>query len=140
MPTESRWIPVSERLPEVNESVFAYNGRTCAIAYFNRLHEHWRLLDDPGYLIDDVTHWQPILIPSPPGSQPEAGQSDSEMLDWLAEHPYTSWGMNYVAGGWKQELRVGGNAGPRFHASNLRDAIRAAMTAAQPEAQSGGEQ
>ena len=58
----SRWIPVSERLPDGCESVIGWDGEELAVIWWDSeggIHH-------PNYTIDSFvpTHWQPL--PTPP--------------------------------------------------------------------------
>ena len=66
---ERRWIPVSERLPEVNEDVFTVvydtnDGSTSVSALKHHGDGVW-FIWDKGYYV--VTHWMPL--PKPPEVQ-----------------------------------------------------------------------
>ena len=66
---ERRWIPVSERLPEVNEDVFTLvydtnDGSTSVCALKHHGDGVW-FIWDKGYYV--VTHWMPM--PKPPEVQ-----------------------------------------------------------------------
>ena len=80
---ERRWIPVSERLPEVEEyacsvSVLVFrNGYTVAEAWYDFEEENWHKSNAIGMLIDGVTHWMPL--PEPPDDY--VGDSDHEHDD-----------------------------------------------------------
>lgn len=74
----SRWIPVSERLPNENISVLAIGGKLTRpkVINFNNekegplwssTHPARGFWDDGYYMTDDVTHWQPL--PPPPTEQ-----------------------------------------------------------------------
>lgn len=65
---QRRWIPVSERLPNVFEGVLAYcpKNRNTYLLYINARGE-WHFFDKTvaGALLDEaVTHWMPL--PEPP--------------------------------------------------------------------------
>jgi len=55
---QSRWIPVSERLPMENENVLFAWGNMCGIAS----HSNKSWITDHGSVIRP-THWQPIVPP-----------------------------------------------------------------------------
>ena len=59
----TRWIPVSERLPEKDKSVFVFTdcGET-DFAYIGHTTGHW--FTNGMLLIPTVTHWMPL--PEPP--------------------------------------------------------------------------
>lgn len=69
----TRWILVSERLPEVEEyacsvSVLVFrNGYTVAEAWYDFEEENWHKSNAIGMLIDGVTHW--MLLPEPPEAE-----------------------------------------------------------------------
>ena len=56
---ETRWIPVSERLPEKDKSVFVFTdcGET-DFAYIGHTTGHW--FTNGMLLIPNVTHWMPL--------------------------------------------------------------------------------
>ena len=68
---DNRWIPVTERLPEVNKYVLGYfkDGSMTAVCFFG-IDEHmtfWRACTDEGWEADcdsEPTHWMPL--PEPP--------------------------------------------------------------------------
>lgn len=68
--TIQEWIPVSERLPELNTDVlvcdakYGYFGVWSLGRYKNKDALYWE--DDGGWFksLDDVTHWMPL--PEPP--------------------------------------------------------------------------
>lgn len=69
--SEPRWIPVTERLPEVNTYVIGCfkDGSMTAVCLFD-IDEHmtfWRACTDEGWEADcdsEPTHWMPL--PQPP--------------------------------------------------------------------------
>jgi hypothetical protein len=69
--SKPRWIPVTERLPEVNKYVLGCfkDGSMTAVCLFN-IDEHitfWRACTDEGWEADcdsEPTHWMPL--PTPP--------------------------------------------------------------------------
>ena len=61
------WIPVSERLPEIHETVLLFdssNGET--VSGFKAINKQWTAVHDyfHGDKFDYITHWQPR--PAPP--------------------------------------------------------------------------
>lgn len=51
-----QWVPVSERLPEANDSVWGWS---------EPLHDLTiTCLDD--FFLDGITHWMPLSLPEPP--------------------------------------------------------------------------
>jgi len=68
---QPKWIPVTERLPEVNKYVLGYfkDGSMTAVCLFD-IDEHmtfWRACTDEGWEADcdsEPTHWMPL--PEPP--------------------------------------------------------------------------
>ena len=62
----TRWIPVSERLPNKDIEVMVFSGVLIWIATLNK-NEKWEVVGDEGieYKSDAVTHWMPL--PEPPG-------------------------------------------------------------------------
>ena len=71
---ETRWIPVSERLPEKDKSVFVFTdcGET-DFAYIGHTTGHW--FTNGMLLIPTVTHWMPLPEP-PETTREEAGHWD----------------------------------------------------------------
>lgn len=69
-----RWIPVSERLPEKDKSVFVFTdcGET-DFAYIGYRTGHW--FTNGMLLIPTVTHWMPLPEP-PETTREEAGHWD----------------------------------------------------------------
>ena len=69
--TKQKWIPVTERLPEVNKYVLGCfkNGSMTAVCFFE-IDENitfWRACTDEGWEADcdsEPTHWMPL--PEPP--------------------------------------------------------------------------
>ena len=74
---ERRWIPVSERLPELGSPILFYdsileriNKGTCTAKNSDNTNIHWFTDDDLFYFGDRseyVTHWMPL--PQPPEVQ-----------------------------------------------------------------------
>ena len=64
--TASKWIPVSERLPEQHSSVIVYRKtkRFSMLHYSNALGFHFYDSEWGDVTVDDVTHWMPL--PEPP--------------------------------------------------------------------------
>ena len=65
MTEEQRWIPVTEGLPECNESVVCYStkwGGRCFVGYRGYISGDW--IEDGILHLGDVTHWMPL--PEPP--------------------------------------------------------------------------
>lgn len=54
-----RWIPTSERLPEVNVDVLFVTGDPCWLCCGHLWLDMWRDGDDR-YLKSEVTHWMPL--------------------------------------------------------------------------------
>ena len=57
------WIPVSERLPEIHETVLLFdssNGET--VSGFKAINKQWTAVHDyfHGDKFDYITHWQPL--------------------------------------------------------------------------------
>lgn len=78
--TESQWISVEERLPEMAQKVFGiYDAGMCAFMRVRSEDDTWRwaigrndLYDDFFYDVDDdyqVTHWMPLPL-APDGDKP----------------------------------------------------------------------
>lgn len=139
----SRWIAVSERLPVdfgwvlASYTAASRQGPRPAITMAmcngpeNDETHNWFTGVNP---LVGVTHWMPL--PSLPGSQPEAGPSDSEMLDWVGKRLAR---LHIPLRGDLHLHWIDDDGMPQMALGfTIRDAIRAAMTAAQPEAQSGG--
>lgn len=62
--TKPRWIPVSERLPELGLSVIGVGGESSPREMWLDLNHQWHMAD--GSEVDLVTHWMPL--PEPPVS------------------------------------------------------------------------
>lgn len=60
--TKARWIPVSERLPELGLSVIGVGGESSPREMWLDLNHQWHMAD--GSEVDLVTHWMPL--PEPP--------------------------------------------------------------------------
>ena len=60
--SERRWIPVSERLPDLEVSVLTYYCGVCV----GELYEDgaWEISGFEGFVLEEVTHWMPL--PPPP--------------------------------------------------------------------------
>jgi hypothetical protein len=71
------WIPVSERLPDIGEQVFAFteqpdgDGARVTVAALHDLNHggRWDEIGDEVSFLFDVTHWMPL--PVPPASDPQ---------------------------------------------------------------------
>jgi hypothetical protein len=62
---DSRWIKMSEKLPEPYSTVLMFDGRTIHKAYFDPQGGQYAFdCDTYGCPIDCATHWQ--LFPEPP--------------------------------------------------------------------------
>lgn len=59
-----RWIPVSERLPELGLSVIGVGGESSPREMWLDLNHQWHMAD--GSEVDLVTYWMPM--PEPPVS------------------------------------------------------------------------
>ena len=69
--TVQQWIPVSERLPELDVDVLVFNGDYIFVSQYYR--SHWGSWDKVGHLVwvkdsyaKNPTHWMP-LPPAPKG-------------------------------------------------------------------------
>lgn len=63
----SDWISVEDRLPRKADYVLVcrecYGERWCGIAAYVRFEEYARWYDRQAFVLHDVTHWQPIVLP-----------------------------------------------------------------------------
>jgi hypothetical protein len=67
------WVPVSERLPEIGQDVWAYTKNE--VIFECEMSERVGLKFYDLHLNDDeVTHWQPRILPSPPKVKAETKQ------------------------------------------------------------------
>jgi hypothetical protein len=67
------WVPVSERLPEIGQDVWAYTKNE--VVFECEMSERVGLKFYDLHLNDDeVTHWQPRILPSPPKVKAETKQ------------------------------------------------------------------
>lgn len=64
----SDWISVKDKLPKINERVMvcqSFNDGSTFTQMATRIKtnkiEWW--YDDDGFVIDKITHWQPIVLP-----------------------------------------------------------------------------
>lgn len=62
------WIKVTDRLPEVaNEKYWVFvHGRAEICRYIACRENVWVDEDEDYYSSNEVTHWQPIVLPEPP--------------------------------------------------------------------------
>lgn len=67
--TVQQWIPITERLPELDVDVLAFNGDYIFVSKYFR--SHWGSWDKVGHLVwvkdsyaKNPTHWMPL--PEPP--------------------------------------------------------------------------
>ena len=61
METELKWIPVTERLPEVWKDALVYRADGNFSIEFRCLSDGWSFDND---IMEEVTHWMPL--PEPP--------------------------------------------------------------------------
>lgn len=60
----SKWIPVSERLPERNKKVLVCDTREDYVSVWERFEDGLWFGDDVIWGTEDITHWMPL--PEPP--------------------------------------------------------------------------
>ena len=60
---QTRWIPVSERLPETNDDVLVYDDTYMFIAWYQRkgMWQGWNSLDDNSF--GNIIAWMPLPEP-----------------------------------------------------------------------------
>lgn len=67
---ESKWISVSDELPEEHGNYLAYTPRSfpknsrCQVVEFYKTEDYQGWYDEYDEALSDVTHWQPL--PDPP--------------------------------------------------------------------------
>lgn len=61
-----RWIPVEERLPEMDVDVLVFDGRDTFIAY--RTESGWEQAPNIYHQPHGITHWQTLPAPPAPAS------------------------------------------------------------------------
>lgn len=72
----TRWIPVTERLPEEYAHVWIYKHRVQKGEYVNG--RFWGLLSGERLgTAEPTTHWKPRAFPSPPITPPTAGEGET---------------------------------------------------------------
>ena len=63
----SDWISIEDRLPQTADNVFVCREsggeRMTSLAAYVKFEEYARWYDQQGFVIYDVTHWQPIVLP-----------------------------------------------------------------------------
>ena len=64
-PQKTEWIPVSERLPEIDEYVLVADGITMYIGWIDSTDNKWRVDSEDSYFINevDVIAWMPLPEP-----------------------------------------------------------------------------
>lgn len=67
---KSRWIPVEKELPKEKQKVLAYfspnekcDHEYACEALYNYGFHHWEDAEDPGVILEGVTHWMEIQPP-----------------------------------------------------------------------------
>lgn len=62
-PQQTRWIPVSERLPAPDEDVLVTNGRGMYIGWIDPTDKGWRVDSESEYFMNDIVAWMPLPQP-----------------------------------------------------------------------------
>jgi len=64
------WISVEDALPKEKQKVLAYfspneecEHEYACMALYNYGFHHWEDAEDPGIILEGVTHWMPIVLP-----------------------------------------------------------------------------
>lgn len=60
---QTRWIPISERLPKTDEDVLVTNGRGMYIGWIDATDKGWRVDSESEYFMDDIVAWMPLPQP-----------------------------------------------------------------------------
>lgn len=66
----TKWISVTEQLPESDAEVWIWDGDTAWLSFYSAHNRCFYYIMDYGYWdsepLDDVTHWMPVIDPEPP--------------------------------------------------------------------------
>lgn len=68
---QTRWIPVSERLPVSDEDVLVTNGKGIYIGWIDLTDKKWRVDCSSEYFMEDIIAWMPLPQPYKAESEDE---------------------------------------------------------------------
>lgn len=77
---QTKWISVSEKLPENNDNVLAWNGRCSMVAWYDAADDDWYSLDDRFVSRRPIKYW----VPLPQEPKESEGEWKSSQL-WKCE-------------------------------------------------------